>query len=438
MARETHDRFLGNRGAAVMYFLRVRLFALVMIGVAAHACFLRASASPPPHHWIADGQVRWREPVVVGALAVDTPKHRPAIVPLGTPVWPVLRHFSGRGEEVQFTAALAVRSRWREAVKRPPAQAITAADADSTCELAVYKVMAKRGLIRDQLGLRNLFEREPAGVSDGLRRTMMIWPLWFSTRLCVGPVRSVQALPSLVQIDSVAKRWSLDVFDAKCVWTLQEMARRNARVMKMLKTCNEPFRHDFVEKYVTITDKFVSAEGPTYRNLVHSYTAEILKDVVANASAEAQLAALDKSLGPWQTSYVTFSDIWTSLATGMLDCDALCLIAAEVLSQRGWAVRFEWGLADSVSQVDDAYAAHVILRIRPPTLVKGTEHDQSGSQAIKFGDERLYDPSPFPVAQPQTGKEAPLSKHEWKFKPYTAAKAAANEAIVRGLIPVAK
>ena len=420
------------------FFPRIRLAAALACGVIIHVCCVWVSAAVTPKHWIAEGKLRWREPVAAGQASTKPPKNLPAIVPAGTPAWPVLRIINNRGEELEFTAAIAVRMRWSEAVHRAATGEANPADAESGCELAVWKVMAKRGPMIEQLELRGQFEREIGGASAGLRRTMMVWPVWVPNTLCVGPLRGVQSLPSLAELDAVAKRWSLDAFDGKCVALVQEMIRRNALVLGMLKNTDEPFSHEFVEQYVTSTEKNAPDGGPTYRQLIHSYATKLLTDVTPSASPNVQLELLDKALSAWQSGGVGFADIWTSLVTGELDCDALCLVAAEVLARRGWSVRFETTATDAIQQSDGVDIGHVILQIRPPRLINGAKNDQSGSETTELGDERLYDPSPFPVAQPQIGKEAFLSKHEWKFEPYTAAEAAANEAIVRGLIPVAK
>jgi hypothetical protein len=208
------------------------------------------------------------------------------------------------------------------------------------------------------------------------------------------------------------------------------MVRRNQRVMRMLTPCETPLSHPFAEQYAVLADAQSPTEGPTYRQLIHGYAAAILNEIKPDATAEEQLVALTDALKSWRSGKFGCTDIWTSLVTGMLDCDALCLIAAEVLARRGWTVEVEQVVGDAPRRDQSTDAQHVAIRLlQLPT----TDPIGRPSAGHPFGASvgAIYDPSPFPIHRILVPGVDMAAEINWRFLPYPASEAVRDEVKLR-------
>ncbi len=387
---------------------------------------------------MANGKITWSEPVaaLVTLDDIPAPTSPPKILLPGTVIEVLELSVGGEGERMVYFAVEEMERQWRTAIAKSvdTQPVIDSAESQSTAAVAgsmVYHLMAKRGSFAEQMRLRCGLLADPVEVSPAFRKTMAIWPMWLDRSLIVPPLRSLEQLPTLAEIDSVAARWQLDRFDTKSVEGVREMTRRSTKVRTFLKSCNEPFHDPYVEKFVAMADAQIPGCIPSYRELVHAYAERLLPALGSDGLAESQLAELGLALAPWRAAVFGYGDIWTSLATGMLDCDALSLVAAEVLSRRGWGVETLTYFREANSSTQGVQIGHVNLRVTPPRHTPAVGTAPAKEKATAKDASTIFDTTGFPMERYEriSGVGSSLVKYQARAGP--ASEAVAEEVQAR-------
>jgi hypothetical protein len=351
--------------------------------------------------WLVDGNFRRREEISqeqLDQLAREDPEIRIRtprrmlgmgcrLVAVGTSTRQDGRIFA------EYQTWLSARHRWDQAVRGQ----------DTRASALVWSIVSKSGPIADQFTCRSALRQNPSGLDPCSAEVLSMWPVAGAGRLSMGLLPCSEDIPDPWEIDMVASAWALHDFDPRSVATLREAAARRKLLPPIRSRAVAILSHPFAREYAELMDH-CPLDGqrvgePTYVQLIDRYATCAFDAVAHFSEPQAQFAALHAWLMHW-IGDVGVVDLKSSLISGVLDCDPLSIIAAEVLARLGWTATL---LSEEVESGENGNnnttISHVLLQVSLPESNKDTPgqvwlYDPAGGSAVGLPEGNMTDDTP--------------------------------------------